>query len=78
MEEDHEFKVVLNYITDWRLTLTTCDLVSRKRQKKIAKLKMMPESHEDKMEVSLKVVQSGKPKKAAHGESCPWKFLCLN
>lgn len=28
----------------------------------------MPESHEDKMEVSLKVVQSGKPKKAAHGE----------
>lgn len=67
MEEDHEFKVVLNYITGWKLTSTTCDLVSRKRQK-IAKLKMMPESHEDKMEVSLKVVQSGKPKTAAHGE----------
>lgn len=31
-----------------------------------------------RLEVSLQVVQPEKPKGAAHGESWPWKVLCLN
>lgn len=46
--EDNKFKVMLNYRAGWRLALTTCDPVSRKRKKKIAKLKMIPESCRDK------------------------------
>lgn len=47
MEEDNEFKVILNYRAGWRLALTTCDPITRKRKKNIANLKMIPESRGD-------------------------------